>query len=218
MDLLIDLKRECSCHGDKLVKLEGKYINGPIESSIIFLDESYNEYITRYEQSDRYAPRQRRNLRMALKLGYRCREFRWNDYLNDIYAINTSKEIRSGGPMREAYRVLPEQLKRETEFKKSCLYHWPMGWGIFKDGLLTGYITSKRAGDILLYSQIIGHGDHLSKSIMVLLHFTMREWVHTSKWCEGLKFLMYGDHYGGRNDGLRNWKERFLFTPWRLIC
>ena len=49
------------------------------------------------------APKVCNKIRKAAKNGYSFREFEWNEHLDDIYAINTSKTHRSAGIMRGWY-------------------------------------------------------------------------------------------------------------------
>lgn len=47
----------------------------------------------------------RNMIRKADRQGYEFKEFVWNDHLDEIYEINTSKEIRQSEPMRDWYQV-----------------------------------------------------------------------------------------------------------------
>jgi hypothetical protein len=76
------------------------------------------------------------------------------------------------------------------------------------DELLVGYISLRRTGDIVCYSQILGHGDHLKQGVMVLLHHDVVQWLseHTDSYAQGLRYIMYGAVDSG-GPGLMRWKK-----------
>ena len=82
---------------------------------------------------------------------------------------------------------------------------------------LIGYVSLERNGELLLYSRIIGHGDHLKNGIMYLLNQEIIRWIidGESQVTDGIKYIMYA----GWNDGtagLKMWKKRTLFKPYYL--
>lgn len=218
--LTIDLGTGCQCGGNTLEILKGSYVSVPggvqgrIVSSVLLLDCGCLEYTSRCHQYR--SGKAVKNLNRTGNKGYVAKRFIWNDYLDDIHEINMSKAVRCGGPMRDGYKVPAEKLKKSIPDWK-CPRHWAIPWGVFdKDGRLRAYVVMVRAGDIALYSQILGHGDYMKDDIMPFIHFKIRQWIDTSPDCEGLTALMYGGHYDGMGKGLQNWKERLLFEPTRL--
>lgn len=75
---------------------------------------------------------------------------------------------------------------------------------------LYGYISLQHCKDLVVYSMIIGHGDHLRDGIMYLLH----NYVSECMW-DKAKYIMYGAHTSG-TDGLRMWKKRMRFEPYNV--
>lgn len=210
-DVLVDIKSNCPCSGNKGKALDGSYIDGPLVASVIDLGPSYRSYLDTVRRKRSGKAIKHRNL--AKNKGYVCRQFHWNSSLAKIKEINRSKSVRCGGPMRESY------LQKPTVFNQAigCLYHWCVPWGVFdRNGELVGYIKLARFGELALYSQILGHGDHLKNNIMHHLHLSVIEKMYDRGPCEGVRYLMYGAHNSGNGSGLRTWKERFGFEPRRL--
>jgi len=100
-------------------------------------------------------------IRRAGKEGFSFHDFAWNDYLDDIYAINTSKAVRSSGVMRGWYNELVRPRfhpENEMPFRKYA--------GAFKGSQLCGYLHHVVAGDNVFFRHIIGHADYLPFGIM----------------------------------------------------
>ncbi|MCM8612187.1 hypothetical protein [Accumulibacter sp.] len=176
-----------------------------------------------------------REARKAASLGYYCKPFSWRQHIPDIVEINHSKEERSGGRMRADYLKSVEEMGGAPQAPipltwPSCSYHWGIVLGVFLrvDGhrqgevptgeQLLGYISLRRYGNVVLYSQILGHGDHLQNSIMPLLHFEAVRWLlrADNTFAKGLRYLMYGGWESGGED-LRLWKKRVGFLPYFAV-
>jgi len=98
----------------------------------------------------------RNMIRRAGKEGFSVHEFAWNDHLDDIYAINTSKAERSSGVMRGWYNepVRPRfHPENEMPFRKYA--------GAFKGKQLCAYLHLLVAGDSVFFRHIIGHASYL---------------------------------------------------------
>lgn len=111
---------------------------------------------------DRYmqliGPKSRNMVRKADKL-YRYRPFLRNSWLEDIYAINTSKEIRAGGKMGGYYLVKPEPTLAMPE--RLCTKHFNTWQGAFDahgDKLL-GYCNLIILNQLAVVNTILGHGE-----------------------------------------------------------
>ena len=137
--------------------------------------------------------------------------------------------------MKGGYQKTLEELGGAPEEFQSfkwpqCSLHYPsIMMGVFteKDGhrqgeitthrQLVGYISLFRVGNIMLYSQILGHGDHLKKGIMYLLHLEiMMSLLHpVAEHYDGIDYLMYAAWKSG-TEGLQYWKKLCLFEPMRL--
>ncbi|TCO80310.1 hypothetical protein EV699_11588 [Plasticicumulans lactativorans] len=172
-----------------------------------------------------------REKRKAISQGYYVKQYASRLFIPDICDINHSKPERSGGAMRGAYLRSVEEMggapKVRYEVKRpACPYHWGLTFGTFisdpghmqgsvqVDERLVAYISLRRIGDLVIYSQILGHGDHLKQGVLVLLHHEVIQWVSEQRddLTRGLRFIMYG---GAQNGGefLFNWKRRSGFTP-----
>lgn len=115
----------------------------------------------------------RNMIRKAEKQGYEFREFDWNKYMDEIFNINTSKEVRSSGPMHGWYiePVKPRYLNNEEQLH--CKYY-----GIFKNNCLCAYLTLLTCGNFAFFKHFIGHADHLKHGIMnYFLFCAVREYV-----------------------------------------
>lgn len=175
-----------------------------------------------------------RQTKKAVKAGYFCELFEWSNYIPDVVEINTSKQQRSGGIMKEAYlRSVEEMGGAPTNFRNSseilCPLHNTYCWGIFAPIMgyrqgdivtnqkLLGYIKFKRNGNLATYTTILGHGEFLQFGIMHELHFRVLAWVLNREMSnsESLDYILYGAIDSG-GSGLQQWKKRALFEPLEL--
>jgi len=146
--------------------------------ALLSIPTSHNDYL------NIAGPKARNMVRKAAKNGYFFREFAWNEHLDDIYAINTSKVRRSGGIMRGWYtepvqpRFHPEN---ELPFRKY--------FGAFRGSRLYAYLYLLIAGDNAFFKHFIGHANHLSFGIMNgLVSWTVQQFIgHPT-----LRWLKYG--------------------------
>lgn len=163
------------------------------------------------------------------KLGYSTGLFAWRNYIPDIFEINTSMKVRSGGNMKAAYNRSIEELGGEPDKKRpvnkiKCEKHHTWAWGCFIDkpghrqGCLTldkqlvAYIKVKRQGNLLIYTSILGHGKHLGAGVMFKLHFDIMRWIYENRdgVLSGVEFMIYSGFNDG-TEGLKVWKKRCLF-------
>lgn len=175
-----------------------------------------------------------RQANKAARLGYYVKQFPWKLHLPDVYEVNTSMDARSGGAMRDNYKLSVDDLGGAPTGPISlptirCHQHWNVAFGVFlaepghtqgteiTDERLVGYITLSRIGDIILYSRTMGHGDHLAKGSLILLHHEVMEWLREAQVAQDAKFVMYGGVQNG-GEGLRIWKERSGFVPQSLVA
>ena len=145
----------------------------------------------------------RQKVRKAAKEGYHYREFDWNDHLDDIFKINTSKEIRSGGAMRGWYRepVKPRYHSTEERYYKKY-------YGLFKDDRLCAYLYLVLCGDCCYFKHIIGHADQLKKGIMYyLVSCTIQHYVGHPH----IKWLNYSFFKAGAIGATTDFRTRARF-------
>lgn len=172
--------------------------------------------------------------RKAISLGYYVKAFAWRMFIPDIHAINHSKSVRSGGAMRGTYLRTIEEMggapdKLYDVRMPNCPHHWGMTFGAFLreqghvqgklcvDERLLAYISLKRIGDLAIYSQILAHGEHLNKGVLVLLHHEVVRWIskHRNDFTNELRFIMYGGAQNG-GEGLFQFKRRSGFIAHRV--
>lgn len=175
-----------------------------------------------------------RSEKKALQRGYVVEQIDRKTYIPDIYEINTSMPVRSGGAMKSAYsRSIEEMGGYPTKLHEPKLPSDVKYWGLMFGALqplagyaqgniivnrkLIAYISVRRYGDLILYPQLLGHGEHLADGVMAQLHFHVLRWICSSEnpYAAGAKLLMYTAVNMG-NEGLRTWKKRAGFVPARI--
>jgi hypothetical protein len=173
-----------------------------------------------------------RHKRKAVDAGYYTKEFPRLLHVPDIYDINTSKDQRSGGPIRANLTRSIEDMGGAPDRKMGipaapCFRHWRKTFGVFlaEPGYpqgsvevgerLVAYCSVQRRGELAVYNQMIGHGDHLSKGVLTLLHHDVVKHLYESPVGRpgGLRFIMYGGLQNG-GEGLFQFKHRAGFKPY----
>lgn len=141
---------------------------------LLEIPPAHGEYLRRA------GPKTRNMIRKAERSGYEYREFRWNDRLDEIHAVNTSAEVRQGRPMQGWY-AHPVEPREESEFKKY--------FGAFKGDRLWGYLHLVACGDFGFFRHFLGHADHLGSGVMNgLVSWTVERYAGDP----ALKWLKYG--------------------------
>lgn len=126
-----------------------------------------------------------------------------SEHEDDIFEINTSKDVRQGRPMSRAYRERPRFSEEVAAY--GCTRHAVYRYGVFLADTLVAYLWLYRCGELALVSSILGHGDALDDGIMYLL---MESAIGAQADLGG--FLVYNRHDSGE-EGLRWFKERIGF-------
>lgn len=172
-----------------------------------------------------------RQKKKALAQGYYVKPFAWRLFIPDIHAANVSKEVRSGGAIRANLMRSIDEMggapdRRHEVALPKCRNHWAMTFGVFQsepghvqgevqvDERLVGYISLRRTGEVAVYSQILGHGDHLDHGVLTLLHHEVIRWISEQRngFAQGLKYVMYGGKENGTPELLR-FKRQAGFRP-----
>jgi hypothetical protein len=178
----------------------GRYQNS---CSIIVLSETFDDY---YSGAAGYATR--RKVRKAEKLGYTFAPIEHDDFIDDIYKINTSLDERQGRPMDEGYRVRPKPIRAGAA--STCPRHREVWYGVVHDGHLVAYTWVYMVGEMCLFNRILGHGEHMANGVMYqLVVGAIADLTATA----GLRYAMYERHTSG-TEGLRFFKERMGFRPY----
>lgn len=165
--------------------------------SVLKLPESVEQW-----RSEHRTARKRAN--RAAHLGYRFERIRREEFIDDIFEINTSLESRQGRAMTRGYR---ERQNFITLPEYPCERHAVRTYGVLRGRKLVAYLWLYRSGEMALVSSILGHGDSLRDDVMYLLVQGVIEAE-----LEHGGFLVYNRHDSG-TDGLRYFKERFGFVP-----
>lgn len=121
------------------------------------LDYSFEEYFNKVIKSA-----ERALIRKSIKNGFYCKEILYDDYVDEIAIINTSKKERGGRPMTIDYTCV---RKRDAIVKayNPNIYTY----GIFSiDGKLVAYYMFELVTNFFHTVKGIGHKDYLKYGIM----------------------------------------------------
>ncbi|MBN1569581.1 MAG: hypothetical protein JXA73_17180 [Acidobacteria bacterium] len=162
---------------------------------------SHREYLEGIERETR------RLIRLSEKKGYEFKSFAWNDRLDDIFVINTSKAFRQSEPMRGWYREPAKPRDHSEEELRHRKYY-----GAFKDGKLYAYFHIYIYEDLAIGKHFIGHAEHLKHGIMNgLISFTVRECINNLQ----VKWLNYGEWQ--RKGSLNAFKQHSGFQGYAIL-
>jgi hypothetical protein len=167
-----------------------------VGAALLGLDEFGD--VEDYLAAQRYA---RRRVRRAKRLGHACALFDPDDRRDELLNIRMSLPVRQGRPMD------PEFLDPDAVFESGAHIEY---LGVFRDGRLTAYSQLEYAGEIVVMSDLFGHGDHLSDGIMFLLVAGVVD--HVKRERPGTRYVLY-DMYFGAGAGLRSFKTNVGFRP-----
>jgi hypothetical protein len=124
-------------------------------------------------------------VRKARKRGYVYHGFDYNNYLQDIYEINTSKSVRQGKPMTSSYTIYPTPIHSKYQGCDNHTYFWAGG---FKDGKMYAYCAVAVVNELAIINTILGHADALTDGIMNgLINYL----VQVCRVVYGVKYLNY---------------------------
>jgi hypothetical protein len=188
-------------------KITTAAIDSPAQSILLYapmallkIPDSYEEFIKQIRHETR------REIKLAEKEGYEFKEFVWNDHLDEIYEINTSKEIRQSLPMLGWYgKPVQPRYHSDEELKYRKYY------GEFKNGKLCAYFHFWLCGDIAIGKHIMGHAQHLKYGIMnALIAGTVREYAGNPQ----IQWLYYG---AGLQGSLGQFKRHIRFQEYAML-
>jgi hypothetical protein len=173
-------------------------------------------------------------IRAAQRKGYVAHPFRIEAHVHDIHAIKTSMPFRAAGPVFDRWFLKPHHIAHQSAeplpwIPPCCPVHWTIRWGVFlpepghRQGealvgeRLVAFNELMRIGDIVHYTDIMGHRDRLADGVMMLLHHAIVRWLIEAQepWTQSVRAVLYGAaEHGGQ--GLLTWKKRAGFRPMRL--
>lgn len=138
--------------------------------------------------------------RKALARGYRLRRIDRNAHLDEIHAIHTSCDQRQGRPIDGAYlRMLPYPEQPHC----ACYGAFDAG------GRLAAYCNVARFGNFSATDQLMGYKNGDGAMYLLLAHIIC-ELIEERR----VAWFMY-DSYLGALPGLRDFKRRLGFRPYR---
>ena len=153
----------------------------------------------------------RTNSRFATNKGY---VFTWinpSEHIKEIMEINTSSEMRGGRPMDRHYVEweMVEKYFTTTDAIPAV---------VDADGRARAYVDVVTVGEVAILSRILGHAQYLSNGIMYLLIEGLVDHLVAQKQETGLPLWLMYDTFGlpGAREGLRYFKERLGFRPYRV--
>lgn len=138
----------------------------------------------------------------ATRRGFIFSEIDQNLYIDDIHAINTSINERQGRPMDSAYLEKPAFYEKKPHLRY---------FGILDaNGKLVAYCNIATYGNFSATDRLLGYKN--SDGIMYLL---IMEIICNLIEENQVRYLMY-DTFLGAKEGLRNFKRRLGFQPYRV--
>lgn len=175
--------------------------------------------------------RQKRNYKKAEEMGCYFSRFDYRTYIEDIVAINISKDFRSGGNLKDHYKLGVEQ---RGGFPKSfvnpvnppCMLHnRNQFYGVFINSevrisggasltnTLLAYNGIAILDEMAIYSWNIGHGDWLKHGVMSMLTVGLVNYL--KDFYPHVRYLVQGNWTDGLGigPGLQQHKKELLFEP-----
>ncbi len=139
----------------------------------------------------------------VFKKGYIFSKINLNNYISEIYEINTSALIRGGRLMTQEYRV------KSTAFD---IIPQSSTYGVFKEKKLVAYIILVVLNEVVFIDKLLGHKEYLNDGIMYLLIAdAIKEIYESNKLKEtNVKYVIY-DSFLTNGKGLTFFKKRFGF-------
>lgn len=166
-------------------------------------------YLARIEASAR------RNVKKAIRLGYRFEAIDYNARLDDVTAILRSTTTRQGKPMPE--RLIKERARPHANPPSRSHFHDYPYFGVSKDDRLVAYAGCMVAGELCAIESIYGHAEFLSDAVVPLMIVSITGYLAERH--PAARYYSY-DTYFGAGETLRRFKRKFLFAPhrvtWRL--
>lgn len=149
---------------------------------------------------------------MVVKAGryFTYRVFDYNEELNPIHAINTSKAYRQGKPMTAAYREYPKPILQPWNL--CILRHDFVDFGGYDEGgTLRAYIRMAVVGEIAIINQIMGHAEYLGRGVMNGLIYCLLQ--HIGREYPTVRFVNYLDLISC-SEGLSRFKRSVGFETY----
>ncbi len=157
-----------------------------------------NAYLLSVSRKDQGAYHGKR----ALRRGFTFLEIDQNFYIDDIHAINTSTTERQGRPMDPVYFEKPLHYEKKPHLRY---------FGIINpEGTLVAYCNIATYGNFAATDRLLGYKNNDGTMYLLLVEIIC-QLIDDSQ----VQYFMY-DTYLGAQDGLRNFKRRLGFQPYRI--
>jgi len=151
----------------------------------------------------------RRRRKHALSCGYTFAPFEAREFIDPILAINRSSRLRQGKPLAASYT----DAEAVTRY---CERRHPF-FGIFdKEQVLRAYCHAPALGDVVLFARFFGEFERLEDGIMYLLFAGIAEHLAAARVRDGHPAWIMYDTFVGGTGGMRTFKERCGFHPYRV--
>lgn len=151
----------------------------------------------------------RRRINRSRKMGQTFRRINAADHIEDILRVNSSSAVRQNAVLESHYldeAVVAEAARREGP-----------SFAVFSaEDELIAYTHAPVLGDAFIFSYILGHSDYLDSGVMFRLVSETNDWMNMHRIENGYpKWACYDMFFGG-GEGLRQFKYRCGFQPYRV--
>lgn len=145
--------------------------------------------------------------RKALKRKYSFVEINRNNYIDDIYEINTSSTMRQGRIMSSSY------MQKQDNYQNEINYRY---FGVInEEGKLLAYCNIGFYGEFALVTTLLGHKKYLNDGIMYLMMIEVNKIIFNDYKKNGYKYIMY-DTFFGASDGLKKFKKKLGYKAYKV--
>jgi len=154
-------------------------------------------YLATVKRSGHAGPQSKK----AAARGYHLRRIDRNQHIDAIHAIHMSSDERQGRPMDAFYHARPDAYDDEADWESH---------GVFDaDGRLAAYCSMARYGNFVATDQLMGYKNQ-DGIMYLLLSAIVCRLIEEGE----VDWFMY-DTYLGAKPGLRDFKRRVGFQPYR---
>ena len=152
----------------------------------------------------------RRHRNRCLRLGFTFTKIDPLERIEEILAINRSMPERQGRPMSEALLSGDSLRRLFASHPEDC-------YGVLNDqGVLKAYVDAPVVGEIAFIRNLLGDGEAMDKHVMYLCITEVVREMSERKGADGHPNWVLYDTFFGATEGLRHFKERFGFRPFRV--
>lgn len=171
---------------------------------LLQLPGSMNEYL-----SGKHKEYIRRMRNKAIRHGFHFVTADPMNHLTDMLAINLSAPVRQGRPMAPDY-LHAEGIRRYFMGKERIYCVFDQG------GAMKAYAYVPVIGEVCILDRILGHSEDLDKGLMYLLvSEIIREMIALKNSNGEPKWMEYDTYFGG-SQGIRYFKEKLGFMPYKV--